>query len=207
MSSEKIKYTVTMYAVNVEAESPEGAASIAIALVPQETVGYQLPGPHIENEVVVTWYDPHNGGEVSVTVHYQLPTATIDIKEATLPAAPPVPKRWLAGDVSCLIDESWGIHTNCRLVDIAMDNGWVPADDEDARICRSTSNSEGVAPSDVDAMVEIADEIVEWMNDHLVPGGYHIGWHESGLYYWPEYVWCELSGRPCDDLSHSHVMT
>lgn len=76
---EKNNYTVTLYVVNVQAESPEGAAAIAMTLIPQHEVGYLLPEPHVENEVVVEWTDQNGGGhkKVTVAVHHSLPTATI----------------------------------------------------------------------------------------------------------------------------------
>lgn len=114
----------------------------------------------------------------------------------------PVPQRWKRNQsVGCLIDGSRGIYMNNYLLGIAKANGWSPKNDVDAAICDNTPHG---SPEDEDAMVEIADEIVNWLNEHVAPEGCYIDWHEGELFCWPVETWCEFTGEPCNDSGHKH---
>lgn len=81
----------------------------------------------------------------------------------------------------CWVDGHWGQYGISRAIALAEGYGY-PDKDVIAiahKHLASNGTFEEVTPDDYDTLVQVSDEVDEWMTNNVAPEGFYFGWHEG----------------------------
>lgn len=96
---------------------------------------------------------------------------------------------WLSG-----ANHGWRLSRHA--IDVAVAHGWPVTEDDQAWL----SKWDATDGDDVDAgqaISEMSDDAVSWLNDHVMPVGYLIEFNDGDLIMWSEAAACAASGDVC----------
>lgn len=112
--------------------------------------------------------------------------AFIDSTLATLTPA-------TADDAGCWVDGLHGWRSIPQMIDIAVSRGWPiePSDD----VILELYGRDGTMGAE--AVAEIAEDALTFMNESIAPQGFAFGWYEGDFMLWSEADWCNVSGDRC----------
>lgn len=98
-----------------------------------------------------------------------------------------------------VVDEWWGQYVPDRLIELARAYGWEPGDDETRAIVEraidraiNLHNSRPYDGRDLEFIPEVAEECMDWLNDHATDG-VRLDWFEGAV----------VACIPCDPDEHS----
>lgn len=99
-------------------------------------------------------------------------------------------------DSGCYVDGHWGTYGVAHLVERAQEWGY----DDTGVIELAQRHLASMGPSDTDGLttdeywllVDLGNDVEEWLNDNVAPKGYSFGWHEGEFYLQSQYWWEEV---------------
>lgn len=104
-------------------------------------------------------------------------------------------ERLTAKAAGCWVDGHTGQYAVATMVKLAEDHGY--RDDEICALAYrhlAENTPYDIPPLDDDEhekLMDAADEVEAWMNEHLAPEGFSFGWHDGEFFLWANETWEE----------------